>query len=86
MGLEPHIVEFAPKLMPRQLNSRSSKVLQLKLESIGLNIHLSKATNQILGDKDITGMEFGEDDVLDVEMLVVSAEFAPRDELGKVAD
>ncbi|PQJ68694.1 nitrite reductase large subunit NirB [Polaribacter butkevichii] len=83
MGLEPHIVEFAPKLMPRQLDARSSKVLQLKLESIGLNIHLSKATNQILGDDAITGMEFGEDDVLDVEMLVVSAGIRPRDELGK---
>lgn len=84
MGLEPHIVEFAPKLMPRQLDSRSSQVLQLKLESIGLNIHLSKATNQILGDDGyITGMEFGEDDVLDVEMLVVSAGIRPRDELGK---
>ncbi|WP_166385997.1 nitrite reductase large subunit NirB [Polaribacter sp. 11A2H] len=85
MGLEPHIVEFAPKLMPRQLDARSSKVLQLKLESIGLNIHLSKATNQILGDTSITGMEFGEDDVLDVEMLVVSAGIRPRDELGKTS-
>ena len=26
MGLEPHIVEFASKLMPRQLDSRSSQV------------------------------------------------------------
>ncbi|WBU90125.1 nitrite reductase large subunit NirB [Cellulophaga omnivescoria] len=83
MGLEPHIVEFAPKLMPRQLDSRSSQVLQLKLESIGLHIHLGKATNQILGDKVITGMEFGEDDVLDVDMLIISAGIRPRDELGK---
>ncbi|WP_288955423.1 nitrite reductase large subunit NirB, partial [uncultured Polaribacter sp.] len=83
MGLEPHIVEFAPKLMPRQLDARSSQVLQLKLESIGLNIHLSKATNQILGNGSIVGMEFGEDDVLDVDMLVVSAGIRPRDELGK---
>ena len=83
MGLEPHIVEFASKLMPRQLDLRSSQVLQLKLESIGLNIHLSKATNQILGDKAITGLEFGEDDVLDVDMLVISAGIRPRDELGK---
>ncbi|MCL4119952.1 UNVERIFIED_CONTAM: hypothetical protein GTU68_060660 [Idotea baltica] len=83
MGLEPHIVEFAPKLMPRQLDSRSSQVLQLKLESIGLNIHLSKATNQILGNGAIVGMEFGEDDILDVDMLVISAGIRPRDELGK---
>ncbi|AJR04074.1 nitrite reductase large subunit NirB [Siansivirga zeaxanthinifaciens] len=86
MGLEPHIVEFAPKLMPRQLDARSSQVLQLKLESIGLNIHLSKATNQILGDAAITGMEFGEDDVLDVDMLIISAGIRPRDELGKTCD
>ncbi|MEO0505341.1 MAG: nitrite reductase large subunit NirB [Bacteroidota bacterium] len=83
MGLEPHIVEFAPKLMPRQLDSRSSNVLQLKLESIGLNIHLSKATNRILGDGKITGMEFGEDDILDVDMLIISAGIRPRDELGR---
>lgn len=85
MGLEPHIVEFAPKLMPRQLDSRSSQVLKLKLESIGLNIHLSKATNQILGNGAITGMEFGEDDMLDVDMLIISAGIRPRDELGRAS-
>ncbi len=83
MGLEPHIVEFAPKLMPRQLDSRSSQVLKLKLESIGLNIHLSKATNQILGNGSIVGMEFGEDDRLDVDMLIISAGIRPRDELAR---
>ncbi|WP_027137330.1 nitrite reductase large subunit NirB [Gaetbulibacter saemankumensis] len=86
MGLEPHIVEFAPKLMPRQLDSRSSQVLKLKLETIGLNIHLSKATNQILGDKAIIAMEFGEDDVLDVDMLIISAGIRPRDELARTCD
>lgn len=83
MGLEPHVVEFAPKLMPRQLDTRSSKVLQVKLESMGINIHLSKATNQILGNGHIEGMEFGEDDILNVNMLIISAGIRPRDELGK---
>ena len=83
MGFEPHVVEFANKLMPRQLDTRASKVLQEKLESLGINIHLSKATNKILGDKSITGMEFGEYDKIDVEMLVISAGIRPRDELAK---
>jgi len=86
MGLEPHVVEYAPKLMPRQLDSRSSNVLQLTLESIGINIHLGKATNRILGNGAITGMDFGEDDTLNVDMLVVSAGIRPRDELGKTCD
>lgn len=86
MGLEPHVVEFAPKLMPRQLDTRASKVLQEKIESIGINVHLSKATNQILGDDAITGMEFGEYDKIDVEMLVISAGIRPRDELGRTCN
>ena len=83
MGLEPHVVEFAPKLMPRQLDARSSKVLQLTLESMGIHIHLGKATNQILGNGSITGMEFGEDDEISVDMLIISAGIRPRDELAK---
>lgn len=83
MGFEPHVVEFASKLMPRQLDTRGSKVLQEKIESLGIHVHLSKATNKILGDHAITGMEFGEYDKIDVEMLVVSAGIRPRDELGK---
>jgi len=83
MGFEPHVVEFASKLMPRQLDTRGSKVLQEKIESLGIHVHLSKATNKILGDTTITGMEFGEYDKIDVEMLVISAGIRPRDELGK---
>jgi nitrite reductase (NADH) large subunit len=83
MGLEPHVVEFAPKLMPRQLDTRSSNVLQLTLEAMGINVHSGKATNRILGNGAITGMDFGEDDSLAVDMLVVSAGIRPRDELGK---
>ncbi|MEM1336815.1 MAG: nitrite reductase large subunit NirB [Bacteroidota bacterium] len=82
MGLEPHVVEFASKLMPRQLDTRSSKVLQLTLEAMGIHIHLSKATRQILGNGCITGMAFDEDDALHVDMLIISAGIRPRDELA----
>ncbi|SEC23497.1 nitrite reductase (NADH) large subunit [Tenacibaculum sp. MAR_2009_124] len=86
MGMETHVVEFAPKLMPRQLDLRGSQVLKLKLESIGLKIHLNKATSQILGERAITGMQFGEEEKLDVDMLIISAGIRPRDELAKTCD
>ena len=53
---------------------------------MGIRVHLSKATNKILGDDAITGMEFGEYDKIDVEMLIVSAGIRPRDELGKMCN
>ena len=83
LGLNPHVVEFSSKLMPRQLDTRSAKVLKHKLISLGINILLGKSTNQILGDDKISGMDFGGDDKIDVDMLVVSAGIRPRDELAK---
>ncbi len=83
MGLTPHVVEFSSKLMPRQLDTRGAKVLKHKLLGLGINILLTKSTNQLLGDDHITGMDFGGDDKIEVDMLVVSAGIRPRDELAK---
>ncbi|WP_460635307.1 nitrite reductase large subunit NirB [Larkinella harenae] len=86
LGLEEaHVVEFAPRLMPRQIDDAGSKILQAQLESLGLNIHLSKSTQQLTGEDVITGMEFADGSTLEVDMLVISAGIRPRDELAKAS-
>ena len=86
LGLEEaHVVEFAPRLMPRQIDDAGSGVLQRQLESLGLNIHLSKSTQEITGDDAITGMQFADGSFLEVDMLVISAGIRPRDELAKLS-
>lgn len=84
MGLNAHVVEFAPKLMPRQLDQAASNMLQSKIEELNIGIHLNKATQYIDGEKAITGMMFANDELLKVDMLVISAGIKPRDELGRV--
>ena len=83
MGLEPHVVEFAPRLMPRQLDEEGSKVLETKMSDMGISVHLNKATQQILGNGSIQGMAFSEGDPLELDMLIISAGIRPRDELAK---
>lgn len=84
LGLEEaHVVEFAPRLMPRQIDEAGSGTLQRQLESLGLSIHLSKSTQAITGDECMTGLQFADGSVLDVDMLVISAGIRPRDELAK---
>lgn len=84
LGLEEaHVIEFAPRLMPRQIDDAGSGMLQRQLESLGLNIHLSKNTQQITGEDTITGIQFADGNVLDVDMLIISAGIRPRDELAK---
>lgn len=85
LGLNPHVVEFAPRLMPRQLDQGASNMLQAKIEALNIGIHLNKATQYIDGEDCIKGMMFANDELLKVDMLVISAGIKPRDELGRVA-
>lgn len=86
LGLqEAHVVEFASRLMPRQIDEAGSRILQNQLESLGLQIHLAKSTQEIVGGDCIEGMQFSDNSLLDVDMLVISAGIRPRDELAKIA-
>jgi nitrite reductase (NADH) large subunit len=85
LGLNPHVVEFAPRLMPRQLDKGASDMLQSKIEELNISIHLNKSTQYIVGEHAITGMMFEGEDLLKVDMLVISAGIKPRDELGRVS-
>jgi nitrite reductase (NADH) large subunit len=78
------VIEFAPRLMPRQIDEVGSNVLKSKLETLGLKILTNTNTSQILGDDCITGMQFANDSKIDVDMLVISAGIKPRDELAKL--
>lgn len=80
---DTQVIEFAPRLMPRQIDEAGSKLLQSKLEALGLTIHTSKNTSSILGDDSIKGMSFSDNSSMDIDMLVISAGIKPRDELAK---
>ena len=83
MGLETHVIEFATKLMPRQLDERGSQILISQIEDLGAKVHLNKSTKEIVGDGRVQAMHFADGSTLDVDMIVVSAGIRPRDELAK---
>ena len=82
---DTHVIEFAPRLMPRQIDEAGSGILKNKLQSLGLKIHTNKNTSEIMGAGCITGMRFADDSSINVDMLVISAGIKPRDELAKLA-
>jgi nitrite reductase (NADH) large subunit len=82
-GLKTSIIEFAPRLMPRQLDELGASMLKQKLESFDLEVLLSRSTEKILGNGTISGMQFTDGSVIDADLLVISAGIKPRDELAK---
>lgn len=85
LNLKTHVVEFAPRLMPRQLDEDGGEILKSKMESLGISIHLNKSTSKIDGTDDdggVTAMKFADGSEIAVDMVVVSAGIKPRDELA----
>lgn len=80
-----HVIEFAPRLMPRQIDSAGSAMLQSRLKQFGLSIHLNKSTSEISGERKIEALKFNDGTSLAVDMLVISAGIRPRDELAKLS-
>ncbi|UZR99516.1 nitrite reductase large subunit NirB [Chondrinema litorale] len=82
LGLQTDVIEFAPRLMPRQLDQAASDMLQRKIESMGIGIQLGKATKEIVGENAIERMDFADETSLVTDMLIVSAGIRPRDEIA----
>lgn len=83
LGMTTHVIEFAPKLMPRQLDQVASDLLQSKIESLGMKIHLGKNSKEIIGENEIEAIEFIDGTSLSVDMIIISAGIRPRDEVAK---
>ena len=85
LGLEAHVVEFADRLMPRQLDERGSALLRSAIEALGVEVHLGMATEAIVGEHEVAALRFGDQPDLPVDMVIVSAGIRPRDELARDA-
>lgn len=79
---DTHVVEFAPRLMPRQIDDKGSKILEGKLNELGLTVHCNKNTARFAGEEVVRGLEFNDGQFLDADMVVISAGIRPRDEVA----
>jgi nitrite reductase (NADH) large subunit len=86
MGLDAHVVEFAPRLMAVQVDDLGARVLRTKIEELGVSVHTQKNTLRIVDGEGATHrMEFADGSHLETDMIVFSAGIRPRDELARAA-
>ncbi|MDY6874784.1 MAG: FAD-dependent oxidoreductase [Chloroflexota bacterium] len=71
-GLSVTVVEFAPHLLPRQLDAEGAQVLQMLLEAQSLRIITGGATEVILGDGQADGIRLRDGRVVDGGLVLLS--------------
>lgn len=86
LGLETHVVEFAPRLMAVQLDEGGAMMLQRKIEALGVQVHTRKETREIVdGEQALHRLCFADGSWLETDLLLFSAGIRPRDELAESA-
>lgn len=84
LGVETHVIEFAPMLMAEQLDQMGGEQLRRKIESMGVRVHTSKNTQEIVqqGNEARKTMRFADGSELEVDFIVFSTGIRPRDKLA----
>ena len=84
-GLEVTVIEFAPHLLPRQLDAEGAQVLQSLLQAQGMRILTGAVIEAILGDERATGVRLRDGALVDGELVLISAGIRSRLELAREA-
>ena len=84
LGLETHVVEFAPRLMAVQLDEDGGNLLRRKIEALGVQVHTEKNTTEIVvGETSRYRMNFADGSFLETDTIVFSAGIRPQDALAR---
>lgn len=86
LGLQTHVVEFAPRLMAVQVDEPGGRVLRQKIGALGVGIHTGKSTAGIVdGEAATHRMQFADGTALETDLIVFAAGIRPRDEIARQA-
>ncbi|HEX6360433.1 nitrite reductase large subunit NirB [Actinophytocola sp.] len=83
MGLSPHVVELAPRLMPLQVDDGGGGLLRQLIEKLDVTVHPGTGTQSIESDRGRLLAKLGNGTELDVDLVVFSAGVRPRDQLAR---
>ncbi|MGB7996148.1 MAG: nitrite reductase large subunit NirB, partial [Photobacterium halotolerans] len=79
-----HVVEFAPRLMPVQIDDAGSALLKSKVSELGVQVHTQRPTTAITdGETAYHRMNFSDHAPLEVDVIVFSAGIRPQDTLAR---
>ncbi|SFQ17756.1 nitrite reductase (NADH) large subunit [Amycolatopsis arida] len=85
LGLSPHVVELAPRLLPLQVDEGGGSLLRRLVSALDVTVHTGTGTERIDRDGERLLARLGNGTELDVDLVVFSAGVRPRDELARAA-
>ena len=87
LGLTTSVVEFAPRLMPVQVDEAGGSMLRRYVEELAVTPYVGVATTALRPGPDgtVAALDLADGRTLDAELVVVAAGIRPRDELARAS-
>ncbi|MFI5955113.1 nitrite reductase large subunit NirB [Cryptosporangium sp. NPDC051539] len=87
LGVPVHVVEFAPHLMPQQVDPGGGEALRRLVEQLGVRVHAGVGTASLQADdtERVVSATLTDGSVLDAGLVVFAAGIRPQDELARTA-
>ena len=85
LGMSPHVVELAPRLMPLQVDEGGGGLLRELIEDQNTTVHLGTSVSEIRRDNGRMLATLASGTELDLDIVVFSAGVRPRDQLARDA-
>jgi len=82
-GLDTRVIEFFPRLLPRQLDVDCANMLKKDVEDMGITVELDAKTETILGNSYVEGVKLKSGNKYDADIILIQAGVRPNIELAK---
>jgi nitrite reductase (NADH) large subunit len=76
------VVEFFPRLLPRQMDKEGAEILKTQMEKMGFAFFLGAKTREIIGDEKVKSVILDDGTIIDCDMVIISAGVKPNTELA----
>ena len=81
-GLSVSVVEFFPRLLPRQMDASGAELLKRQMEAMGFHFCLGAKSQEILGEHKVEGLLLEGSETISCDMVLISAGIRPNLDLA----
>jgi nitrite reductase (NADH) large subunit len=82
-GIKVAVIEYNPRILPRQMDPEGAKILQEKMESMGFSFFLNGQSEEILGRETVEGLRLKDGRTVEGQMVIISAGVRPNIKLAQ---
>ena len=82
-GVKVAVIEYNPRILPRQMDEEGAQILQTKMEGMGFSFFLNGQSDEILGKEKVEGVRLKDGRTVEGQMVIISAGVRPNIQLAK---